>query len=72
MGEFLNNSYEPHIHPLRFNHKKRLKEAKSSDETWDEFLLRIVSESGSGMTPGTLDDDEADQVHRVIGKGRDR
>lgn len=52
--------------------KDRLDEAKRDDETWDEFLLRIVTDSTDGMTPGLLDEEEADEIRTVVREGRDR
>ena len=58
--------------PLDSETKARLDESKRDDETWDEFLLRMVAATGDGMAPGTLSDDEADDVMDVVREGRDR
>jgi len=58
--------------PLDSETKARLDESKHEDETWDEFLLRMVAATGEGMSPGTLSDDEADDMLDVVSEGRDR
>jgi predicted CopG family antitoxin len=58
--------------PINSETKDRLSDLKRDDETWDEFLLRIISERGDGMTPGSLSDEEADEVMKVVREGRER
>jgi hypothetical protein len=58
--------------PLDSETKERLGEVKRDDETWDEFLLRIVSETGEGMSPGTLSKEEADDAMEIVRDGRGR
>jgi len=58
--------------PLDSETKARLDESKRDDETWDEFLLRIVAATGDGMSPGTLSADEAEDAMEIVREGRDR
>ncbi|MBX0287760.1 DUF7557 family protein [Haloarcula salinisoli] len=58
--------------PLDSETKARLDESKRDDETWDEFLLRIVAATGDGMSPGTLSEDEAEDAMDIVREGRDR
>jgi hypothetical protein len=45
---------------------------KRDDETWDEFLLRVVSETGEGMSPGTLSEAEAEDAMQIVRDGLER
>ncbi|MGB9933795.1 DUF7557 family protein [Haloarcula amylolytica] len=58
--------------PIDTDTKDRLDEAKREDETWDEFLLRIVASTGDGMSPGTLSDEEAEEAMEIVREGRER
>lgn len=58
--------------PLNSETKDRLSDLKRDDETWDEFFDRLLSESSDGMTPGTLSDEEAEELMDVVREGRDR
>jgi len=58
--------------PLNGETKDRLSDLKRDDETWDEFFHRMISESSEGMTPGTLSDEEADEVMNAVREGRER
>lgn len=70
------NSQQIHVSrtsiPLDSETKERLSEVKRDDETWDEFLLRIVSETGGGMSPGTLSEEEAENAMEIVRDGRER
>ena len=56
--------------PVDSDTKDRLDGLKRDDETWDEFLLRVVTETGDGMAPGTLSDEEADEILEEIERKR--
>jgi len=58
--------------PVDSDTKDRLDGLKRDDETWDEFLLRVVTETGDGMAPGTLSDEEAERAMEVVREGRER
>ncbi|PSP85617.1 hypothetical protein BRC96_02490 [Halobacteriales archaeon QS_6_64_34] len=58
--------------PIDTDTKDRLDEAKRENETWDEFLLRVVASTGEGMSPGTLLDKEAENAMEIVREGRER
>jgi predicted CopG family antitoxin len=58
--------------PIDTDTKDRLDEAKRENETWDEFLLRVVASTGEGMSPGTLSDKEAEDAMEIVREGRER
>lgn len=58
--------------PIDSDTKDRLDEAKRENETWDEFLLRVVASTGEGMSPGTLSDEEAEDAMQIVREGRER
>ena len=55
--------------PVDSSTKERLDRLKGDDETWDEFLIRIVTPE-QPIEAGTWSDEEADRAKESIRKSR--